>query len=91
MKTARKEWEVISKTPAEIARCIGCEEAWRAGTKDVLRSLIAGGIAVATVRKWVAEERGKGKRGKKLKVDLGGKRYSDWWIVPKVATVEVGE
>lgn len=63
-KSARKDWEAISRTSAEKANCQGsggggsgsggdggCESWWRDGVKDVLRSTIMGGIAVATTKK----------------------------------------
>ena len=54
--------------------------------KDVLRSVIAAGIAVGGVRKWVAEGGMMGGKEKEegLRVEVGGKAYSDYWIVPKV-------
>ena len=79
-KIARKEWEAVSKSSAIIARCQGCEKEWRVKQKDVLRSVIAVGIAVAGVRKWVAG----GMRAGKLKVEVDEKGYHDWWVVPKV-------
>ncbi|MCJ1390800.1 hypothetical protein MMC18_003661 [Xylographa bjoerkii] len=79
-KIARKEWEAVSKSSAETARCQGCENEWRAKQKDVLRSVITVGIAVAGVRKWVAG----GMKAGKLKVEVDEKGYHDWWVVPKV-------
>ncbi|MCJ1415382.1 hypothetical protein MMC32_001714 [Xylographa parallela] len=79
-KIARKEWEAVSKSSAIIARCQGCEKEWRVKQKDVLRSVIAVGIAVAGVRKWVAG----GMQAGKLKVEVDEKGYHDWWVVPKV-------
>ena len=56
--------------------------------RNVLRSVIAGSIAVAGVGTWIAEGgfEGEGKMGG-LKVEVGGGRgrgYHDWWIVPRV-------
>ena len=79
-KIARKEWEAISKSSVETARCHGCEPGWRAGQKDVQRSVIALGIAVAGVKKWVTEGRNEGR----LIVEMAAKGYHDWWIVPKI-------
>ena len=79
-KIARKEWDAVGKSSAETARCQGCEKEWRAKQKDVLRSVIAVGIAVAGLRKWVAE----GMEAGKLKVEVDEKSYHDWWVVPKV-------
>jgi len=79
-KIARKEWDAVSKSSAETARCQGCEKEWRAKQKDVLRSVIAVGIAVSAVRKWVVG----GMKAGKLKVEIDEKGYHDWWVVPKV-------
>ncbi|MCJ1483161.1 hypothetical protein MMC06_003328 [Schaereria dolodes] len=86
IKAARKEWEALGKASAETARCVGCEDGWRTAMKDVLRSVIAAGIAVGGVRKWVAEGGMMGGKEKEegLRVEVGGKAYSDYWIVPKV-------
>ncbi|KAA6410043.1 MAG: amino-acid N-acetyltransferase subunit Mak10 [Lasallia pustulata] len=51
LKRARKEWEAVSKVGPETGRCVGCEEGWRKGVKDVLRGCIAGSIAVGAVRR----------------------------------------
>ncbi|KAL9106515.1 MAG: hypothetical protein Q9187_008551, partial [Circinaria calcarea] len=48
LKSARKEFEEVSKASAETARCVGVEKEWREGVRNVLRSIIAGSIAVAT-------------------------------------------
>ena len=82
-KIARKEWEEVGKASVESAGCQGCEKEWRAGQKNVLRSVIALGIAVAAVKKWVAE----GSQVGKLKVEIAEKGYHDWWIVPKVKSI----
>ncbi|MCJ1399551.1 hypothetical protein MMC11_002753 [Xylographa trunciseda] len=79
-KIARKEWEAVSKSSAETARCQGCEKEWRARQKDVLRSVITVGIAISAIRKWIAG----GMKAGKLKVEVDEKGYHDWWVVPKV-------
>jgi len=85
MKTARKEWEAVSKVSAETARCESCEEWWRAGVKNVLRSCIGANIAIAAAKKAVAKA-GKFSGAEKLNVEIGGsgKSYHSWWIVPKI-------
>lgn len=71
--------------------------------RGVLRACIAAGIAVAVVRKGFEKGKGevgggKGKgKGKGKDVDLSarlrvevldvGKRYHDWWVVPKVTAL----
>lgn len=82
-KIARKEWDAVSKSSAETARCRGCEREWRAKQKDVLRSVIAAGIAIAAVKEWVAG----GRKPGKLVVEVEQNYYHDWWIVPKVKSL----
>ena len=51
IRSARTEWEALSKLNAETARIQACEQWWRAGVKDVLRSAIKASIVVTTARK----------------------------------------
>ena len=63
--------------------------------KDVLRSVVAAGLAIAKLREAVdaaveADGKGKGRaeRGLGLKVDVDVKKgYHEWWAVPKLGTV----
>ena len=84
-KVARKGWEALGRSPSETARCVGCEDGWKAEQKDALRSVIATSIAVAGVKRWVLDGGKPGEKG--LRVDVGGKGYHDWWVVPKVVHV----
>ena len=93
-KSARKDWEAVSKTGAEIARCQGCEEWWRAGVKDILRSVIMASIAVATAKKALNSMVGVAEVKEKLKFKVreeSGKgkarEYHAWWIVPDISVV----
>lgn len=83
IKSARTEWDVVAKFPADKARCENCEGWWRAGKRDVLRSCIVAGICLARVRKVVAAamddhggEGGKGEGsaglGEKVRVRVRG-------------------
>lgn len=83
MKTARREWDAVGKVGPEVGRCVGSEEAWRKGVRDVLRGCIAGSIAVGAVRR---EMGGKGKG--KVEVPGVGERYHAWWVVPRVVSVK---
>lgn len=86
LRVAKKDWEAISKAKAEVARCVGCEDWWRTGVKDVLRACIAANIAVATARKAVTNA---GTRSVKdvLKAEMveSGKGYHAWWIIPRIS------
>ena len=79
-KIARKEWEAIGKLSVEAARRQGCEPGWRAGQKDVQRSVIALSIAIVAVKKWVTDGKAEGQ----LSVEMVAKGYHDWWIIPKI-------
>ena len=87
LKKARKECESLSKVSAQTARCTGCEDRWRASVKNLARSVIAAGIAVAGVKRAVEEE-----RGGLLVAEVGVKKgYHPWWVVPKVSTKREGK
>lgn len=85
MKTARTEWEAISKSSAEAARCQNCEEWWRARVRNVWRSCIGANITIATAKKLVGNA-GNISAADILKVEIGqsGQMYHPWWIVPKI-------
>ena len=99
IKQARKDWDTLSKMSADKARCRGCEGEWRKNVKDVLRGCIAAGIAISTVKKALDASggevgNGKGPEGNvdlsgRLKVEVpdAGKRYHDWWVVPKISAL----
>ncbi len=86
LKTARKDWEAISKANAEVARCVGCEDRWRTGIKNVLRACIAGNIAIATAKKGLTNAGTKSVKDV-LKAELveSGKGYHAWWIIPRIS------
>ena len=84
LKTARKEWEAVSKASPETGRFVGSEKAWRAGARDVIRACIAGSIAVGAVRKAVGAD-GKMSGDVKVEVPTVAKAYHAWWVVPKIS------
>ncbi|KAL8632754.1 hypothetical protein Q9189_001459 [Teloschistes chrysophthalmus] len=84
-KVARKEWEALGKLDAEKARCVNCEEWWRASVKDIVRACIACSIAIATMKKAIQTPHGKPMK-EVLKVEMPGeKSYHDFWLVPRVS------
>ena len=87
LKTARKGWETLSKVDADLARCEGCEEWWRASVKNTLRACIAAGIAIGTVKRGI-EQAGKKELKDVLQISLGTSEesYHPWWIIPKIST-----
>ena len=80
-RTARVAWDKVLKAEPEVAQCVGCEDAWRVGIKNVLKSAIAVGVASAGLRKWVSDG-GKGS-GRDMKVEVGEGLYHAWWIIPR--------
>ena len=86
MKMARKEWDAVSKTDPETARCLGCEDWWKSSMRDVIRACIAGSIAVAAAKQAFTALNGRN-AGEVLKVQLPEKdhRYHAWWVVPNVS------
>lgn len=86
LRVAKKDWEAISKAKAEVARCVGCEDWWRTGVKNVLRACIAGNIAVATARKAVTNaDTRRMKDILKAEIVESGKGYHAWWIIPRIS------
>ncbi|KAL9579739.1 MAG: hypothetical protein Q9212_004928 [Teloschistes hypoglaucus] len=84
-KVARKEWETLGKLDAEKARCVNCEEWWRASVKDIVRACIACSIAIATMKKALQTPHGKPMK-EVLKVEMPGeKSYHGFWLVPRVS------
>ena len=79
---ARGTWDAVSKADANTAQCVGCEVKWRARMKNILRSVIAAGISVAGVKKWVHDGMKNGEV--KIEVLIGDKTYHEWWVIPKV-------
>lgn len=88
MKAARKEWDAISKTKPETARCLGCEDWWKASVRNMVRACIAGNIAVATAKKGLmSSSSADGNITDALRVELPEKekRYHAWWLVPSIS------
>lgn len=88
IKGARKEWDAISKTDAETARCLGCEDWWRGSVKNVVRACIAGSIAVATAKKGLMAASANNRNIRDaLRVEVPEKerRYHAWWVVPNIS------
>lgn len=88
MKAARKEWDAISKTDPQTARCLGCEDWWKASVRNVVRACIAGNIAVATAKKGLMAPSGNDRNTTDiLRVELPEKekRYHAWWTVPSIS------
>ena len=68
-REARKAWEKVSKASAESAACIGSEDQWRRGVKQIIRAAVVAGITGAKVRQWVLDGAREGEI--KIRVDNG--------------------
>jgi len=78
----------VSKANAKTARCVECEDWWRASVKNVLRACITANIMVATAKKTVANAGSKNIRDAlSVKIPDSGKGYHPWWIVPRITAV----
>ena len=85
LRTARKDWEAISKVTAETARCVGCEDWWRFSVQNVVRACITSNIMVATSKKAMSDIPFVDV-GDTLKVEVvkSHELYHAWWIVPRI-------
>ncbi|KAF2085758.1 Mak10-domain-containing protein [Saccharata proteae CBS 121410] len=92
LKQAKSEWTAAKRLGAAAAKCSGVEKAWEKGVADCLLSCISAGLAVAGVGKLKGKAKSElegCREGKRIRVvEEKGKRYHDWWIVPKVEVVE---
>lgn len=86
LAAARKDWEAISKTNAGIARCIGCEDWWRASVKNVVRACITANIMTTISKTAMSNAASKDVRNS-LRVELlkSNELYHTWWIVPRIS------
>ncbi|KAJ9665442.1 N-alpha-acetyltransferase, non-catalitic subunit [Coniosporium apollinis] len=85
VKMAKAEFAALKKLGAKAARCEAVEDAWKKNIASMLSSCVAAGIATSAV-KAACSERGGVSRPPPLKIEMpeAGKRYHDWWVVPKV-------
>ena len=85
LNIARKEWEAVSKSKPEIARCVECEDWWRPSIKNVLRSCIATSIMVASVKKATANIEAREMHNVlSLEIPSSDNSYHPWWIIPRI-------
>ncbi|KAF2432306.1 Mak10-domain-containing protein [Tothia fuscella] len=82
VKEAKAGFASVKKMGVKAAMCEGVEGWWMKNVNSVLASCVAAGIAVSAVRGRVerSEEEVMG-----VEVLEPGKRYHDWWVVPKIS------
>ncbi|KAL1647999.1 N-alpha-acetyltransferase, non-catalitic subunit [Diplodia intermedia] len=91
VKEAKTEFAAVKKLGAKLAKSEGVKEAWEKNVQNVLLSCISTGLAGATLAKL---ENSKslseivGAKAVKMAEAEQGKKYHDWWVVPKVEVVE---
>jgi N-alpha-acetyltransferase 35, NatC auxiliary subunit len=84
---AKKGYDALSKLPEAEAFSVGSHVRYVTGMKNGLKSCIAAGIAVATMRKAVEQLGKDGALKVKAEVPTPAKAYHEWWIVPKIIPV----
>ncbi|PHH90179.1 hypothetical protein CDD83_4338 [Cordyceps sp. RAO-2017] len=82
---AKRGLETLSKLPANESFSIGSHDRWVATTKGALKSSIATGIAISSVRKALAGG-SSDSSDLRIKAELPGpdQTYHDWWLVPRI-------
>lgn len=91
VKEAKVEFAAVKKLGAQAAKSDGVKDAWEKNVQNVLFSCIAVGLAGASLAKLTGEKKlaeiVQAKCVKMAEAELR-KKYHDWWIVPKVETVD---
>jgi hypothetical protein len=82
VKDARTSFAEMKKMGVVAARCEGVEGWWGKNLAGLLASCVAAGVGVAGVRGRIEKGDVHG-----MIVEFGecGKRYHDWWIVPRIS------
>ncbi|KAH7321111.1 Mak10 subunit, NatC N-terminal acetyltransferase-domain-containing protein [Stachybotrys elegans] len=84
---AKKGFETLTKLTAEESFSVGSYDRWLAGAKNGLKSCIATGIAISTVRKGLHKSSEGNGINLKVEIPTPDKTYHDWWIIPRVVVV----
>ncbi|KAK2600103.1 N-alpha-acetyltransferase, non-catalitic subunit [Conoideocrella luteorostrata] len=83
---AKRGSEALTKFSARESFSVGSHERWMVTAKGVLKSCIATGVAISTLRK--ALQRTEGHEHAALEVSVSvptpDKAYHEWWIVPRI-------
>jgi hypothetical protein len=83
VKEARVAFAEMRKLGPVAARAEGVEGWWGKNVGALLASCVASGVAVAGVRGVVAKG---GESGMSMESPECGKRYHDWWVIPKISS-----
>jgi hypothetical protein len=84
IKEARVAFMEVRKMGATAARCEGVEEWWGKNLGGLIASCVATGVTVAGIRGKVSGKSGD-VEGMVVEFVEVGKRYHDWWVVPKIS------
>lgn len=86
--TAKSAFEIMAKMPSEVAFCRGSYDSWLKNVKDCMKAVIFTNITISTIKKAIeAAAKDGGMPKLEVMVPESGKRYHDFWIVPKVTPV----
>ncbi|KAF4582021.1 Mak10 subunit, NatC N(alpha)-terminal acetyltransferase [Ophiocordyceps camponoti-floridani] len=81
---AKRGFETLSRMSADESFSVGSHPRWLATVKAALKSSIATGVAISTVKKALDDQASGG--GLNIRAEVPGPQeaYHDWWIVPVV-------
>ncbi|QPH06146.1 hypothetical protein C2857_004411 [Epichloe festucae Fl1] len=87
--SAKRGLEALGKLSAEESFSVGSHEQWIGSAKDALKSCIATGVAVSTLRKALLKAGGDEAATLSVlaEVPTSDKAYHEWWIVPRIVPV----
>ncbi|GAB0135995.1 hypothetical protein EsDP_00004314 [Epichloe bromicola] len=87
--SARRGFEALGKLSAEDSFSVGSHARWIGSAKDALKSCIATGVAVSTLRKALLKAGGDEAATLNVlaEVPTWDKAYHEWWIVPRIVPV----
>lgn len=87
---ARRGLKLLAELGEGEAFAVGCHERWLAGVRDWTRAAVALGVVVTTVQRAVEDGTAVAVAGGLgVEVPPPGKRYHDWWVVPKVVVAKM--
>ncbi|KAF2755619.1 hypothetical protein EJ05DRAFT_108735 [Pseudovirgaria hyperparasitica] len=85
VKEAKEAWAALKRLGARAAKSEVVQAAWEKNLASTIQSCIACGIAASTISN-IPKDAGTGRVKEMFQVEIPGegKRYHDWWVVPKI-------